>query len=238
MFDDPGFVLGAVALGINVATTVGVLVRLRLSPDAYDGAFETFRATAKQVVARGVALAFLLVVLFAVVGASPSAVGLGPESATTQSVLAGVGTGAALVLAAVASRAVVTRFGWEADSSAWATLWPDSPLEWAIYLPSSWLSSAVDTTIFVAFVLGGLTTGTTPTAYALAAVTALLAGGKSAWEGPGVVVRSSTTFLVLGVAFVLTRSWPVLAVALAVNHAVFGLQDNAEKRYGTATAAD
>ena len=39
-------------------------------------------------------------------------------------------------------------------------------------------------------------------------------------------------------ASVLACTRPVLAVALAVNHVVFGLQDYAEKRYGTATAAD
>jgi hypothetical protein len=238
MFDEPDLLLGAVALVINAATTVGILVRLRVSPDAYEGAFDSFRATAKQVTLRGVVLAFLLAALFALVGASPSAVGLDSGSATPMSVAAGLATGAALLVGGLASRATVTRLGWEADSTAWSTLWPDSPLEWAVYLPASWLSSAVDATVYVAFVVGGLTTGATPAAFGLAVVTAAVAGLKSAWEGPGVVVRSSATFLVLGVAFVLTRSWPALAVALAVNHVVYGLQDNAERRYGSAAAAD
>lgn len=238
MFDGPASLLGSLALLINAVTTVGVLVRLRVSPDAYEGTVETFRGAAKQVLVRGAALAVLLTALLDLVDASPSAVGLGAEAIAPRFVAAGLAAGVGVVVASLASRAAVDRLGWTADSATWTTFWPDSTLEWAVYLPASWLSTTADATLYVAFVVGGLTTGTTPVAFGLVAVSAVLAGGTSAWEGPGTVVRSATVYLVVGVAFVLTRSWLVLAVAMLVNNVVHGLRDNTEARYGTAAAGD
>ncbi|MFC4406972.1 hypothetical protein [Haloarchaeobius iranensis] len=232
------FSLGIAALFINATTTAVILVRMYRTPEVYDEVFETFRATAKQAATRAVTLAFLVAVLFAVVGGPLSTVGIGAQQFTPASVVGGLFVGLAFVLASFASGMVADRFDWETDSAAWTTLWPDSTLEWVVYLPTAWLSTTVDATLYVAFVVGGLTMGTTPAAFGLAGVSAVLAGAKGAWEGPGIVFRTTTAFLVLGVAFVLTRSWLVLAVAILVNSVVHGLQDNAEARYGTAAGAD
>ncbi|WP_257298939.1 hypothetical protein [Haloarchaeobius sp. FL176] len=238
MFDHPELVLGAVALLINGASTAAILVRDRVNPDAYDVEGWTFRTAAKHLVARGVGLAVSLVFLFVLVGASPDAVGLGPESITPKFAVAGLVTGAGLVLAAVASSAAVDRFGWDATSAVWATLRPDSPLEWAVYLPASWLSATADTTLYVVFVVGGLTTGRTPVALGLAVLTALVAGTKGLSDGPGTAVWSSVTYLVVGVAFVLTRSWLVVAVAVLVNNGIFGFRTGTAERDATAVTSD
>lgn len=238
MLDSPGATLGAAALLANAVTTLLIFVRLRSTPDVFDDPFPDFETTARTAGVRALALVAMLVAL--VVLLDPGLATIGVSAGAFEPVDAGVGVvlGVVLVLASLASGAAVDRLGWDTDSASWTTFWPDTPREWAVYLPVAWLSSTVDATLYVAFVVGGLTTGTTPVAFAVATVTALLSAGGSAWEGPGVVARNAVVQLLLAFAFVLTRSWLVLAVALAVNAVAHGLQDNAEARYGTGAAAD
>lgn len=238
MLDTPGARLGAAALLVNAVTTILVFVRLRRTPDVFEDPFPDFETTARKAGFRGLVLVPLLWALLVLFDADLATVGLGGGAFEPIDAGVGVVLGLLVVLGSVVSGAVVDRLGWDADSTSWATLWPDSPREWAVYLPVAWVTPTVDATLYIGFVVGGLTSGATPAAFGVAAATALLSAGGSAWEGRGVVVRNLVVQLLLAFAFVVTRSLPVLAVALAVNAVAHGLQDNAAARYGTAAGAD